>query len=58
MVYQFMTQNPQMHQTNHKAMEHRFYCYSSSQIHSEAFNTEQMLSLQCKFKTAPSTDLS
>ena len=58
MVYKFMTQNPYTHKPKSKAKEQRFYCCSSSQSHSEAFNTEQTLTPHCKFKTAPSTGLS
>ena len=58
MVYKFMTQNPYTHTTKSKAKEQRFYCCSSSQSHSEAFNMEQTLAPHCKFKTAPSTGLS
>ena len=58
MVYKFMTQNPHTHKTKSKAKEQRFYCCSSSQSHSEAFNMEQTLTPHRKFKTAPSTGLS
>lgn len=40
-----------------KAKEQRFYCCSSSQGHSEAFNMEQTLTSHCKFNTVPSTCL-
>ena len=36
-----MTQNPYTHTTKSKAKEQRFYCCSSSQSHSKAFNMEQ-----------------
>ena len=44
MLYIFMTKGPYTHQTKAKAKEQRFDCCSSSQIHSEVFNTEQTLS--------------
>ena len=47
-----MTQNPITHKRNSKAKQHRFYCCSSSQSHSEAFKPEQTLASHCKFKTA------
>ena len=52
-----MKQNSHKYKTKSKAKEQRFYSCSSSQSHSEAFNTEQMLTPLRKFKTAPITGI-
>ena len=49
MLYRFMKQSRYTHKTNMqnaKAKKQRFYYCSSSQNHSEVFNTEQTLTSQ------------
>ena len=46
------------HTRQNPKQRNSFYCCSSSQSHSEAFNTEQRLTPHRKFKAVPSTGLS
>ena len=58
MVYKFMVQNPYTHRQNTEQRNSTFSAVLHVGSHSEAYNTEQMLTPHCKFKVAPKTGLS